>query len=61
MTSGERTGAGGKRVGERTNVAQPRIIRNRTHTEPDRHFFLKDETMANQGVMRLQWKTDTGY
>jgi hypothetical protein len=27
----------------------------------DRHFFLKDETMANQGVMRLQWKTDTGY
>jgi hypothetical protein len=27
----------------------------------DRHFFLKDDLMANQGVMRLQWKTDTGY
>jgi hypothetical protein len=27
----------------------------------DRHFFLKNEAMANQGVMRLQWKTDTGY
>lgn len=27
----------------------------------DRHYFLKDDTMANQGVLRLQWKTDTGY
>jgi hypothetical protein len=27
----------------------------------DRHYFLKDDLMANQGVLRLQWKTDTGY
>ncbi|HST63271.1 MAG TPA: hypothetical protein VLK84_31460, partial [Longimicrobium sp.] len=27
----------------------------------DRHFFLKNENGSNQGVMRLQWKTDTGY
>lgn len=27
----------------------------------DRHFFLKNTAMANQGVLRLQWKTDTAY
>jgi hypothetical protein len=27
----------------------------------DRHFFLKNENGSNQGVLRLQWKTDTGY
>lgn len=27
----------------------------------DRHYFLKNENGSNQGVMRLQWKTDTGY
>lgn len=27
----------------------------------DRHFFLKNTAMANQGVLRLQWKADTSH